>query len=64
MYANHEGDIYLALVHDVFGHWTLTKAKLKEIAKVKLEGLNCYDEAAAIKIIAGTCRSMGVDVID
>jgi N utilization substance protein B len=28
VYANHEGDIYLALVHDVFGHWTLTKSKL------------------------------------
>lgn len=30
VYAHHEGDIYLALVHDVFGHWTLTKGKLKE----------------------------------
>ncbi len=30
VYARHEGDIYLALVHDVFGHWTLTKGKLEE----------------------------------
>ncbi len=29
VYALHEGDIYLALVHDVFGHWTLTKGKLE-----------------------------------
>jgi len=29
VYAHHGGDIYLALVHDVFGHWTLTKGKLK-----------------------------------
>lgn len=29
VYAHHEGDVYLALVHDVFGHWTLTKGKLK-----------------------------------
>jgi len=30
VYAHHEGEIYLALVHDVFGHWTLTKGHLDE----------------------------------
>ncbi len=40
----------------------LTRAQLVEIAKVKMEGLNCYDEEAAIRTIAGTARSMGVDV--
>lgn len=30
VYARHENDIYLALVHDVFGHWTLTKGKFEE----------------------------------
>lgn len=30
VYARHEGEIYLALVHDIFGHWTLTKGKLEE----------------------------------
>ncbi|MDO8590281.1 MAG: transcription antitermination factor NusB [bacterium] len=29
VYARHGGDIYLALVHDVFGHWTLAKGKLE-----------------------------------
>ncbi len=29
VYAHHKKDIYLALVHDVFGHWTLTKGKLE-----------------------------------
>ena len=29
VYAKHEGEIYLALVHDVFGHWTLCKGKLE-----------------------------------
>lgn len=29
VYAKEGGDIYLALVHDVFGHWTLTKGKLE-----------------------------------
>lgn len=30
VYAKHEGDIYLALVHDVFGFWTLSKGKLQD----------------------------------
>jgi len=28
VYSHHKGDIYVALVHDVFGHWTLTKGKI------------------------------------
>ena len=28
VFAKHEGDIYLALVHDIFGHWTLSKGKI------------------------------------
>lgn len=30
VYAHHEGQYYLALVHDVFGHWTLSKGKVEE----------------------------------
>lgn len=30
VYARHENNIFLALVHDVFGHWTLTKGRLGE----------------------------------
>jgi transcription antitermination protein NusB len=30
VYANHEGDTYLALVHDVFGFWTLSKGKIQD----------------------------------
>lgn len=29
-YCEHEGEIYFGLVHDVFGHWTLSKGGLKE----------------------------------
>lgn len=29
VYAKENGDTYLALVHDIFGHWTLTKGKLE-----------------------------------
>src|SRR3989344_7646028 len=28
VYAKNKGEIYLALVHDIFGHWTLSKGKL------------------------------------
>jgi len=41
----------------------LTKAQVYEIARTKMSDLNCYDEEAAFKIVAGTARSMGVDVI-
>ncbi len=30
VYARHEGDVYLALVHDIFGHWTLSKGHIEE----------------------------------
>ncbi|MFZ2886808.1 MAG: transcription antitermination factor NusB [Minisyncoccia bacterium] len=28
VYAKHEGDTYLAFVHDIFGHWTISKGKI------------------------------------
>ena len=40
----------------------LTKAQVREIAEVKQPDLNANDLDAASKIIAGTARSMGVDV--
>ena len=42
----------------------ITKAQLKKLGEEKLKDLNAYDVDAAVKILAGTCRSMGVDVID
>jgi len=30
VYAREASDVYLALVHDIFGHWTLSKGKLQE----------------------------------
>ena len=35
VYAEHEGNIYLALVHDIFGHWTLSKGKIEENESVE-----------------------------
>src|SRR4051812_30229493 len=41
---------------------TLSKAQLKEIAEKKMPDLNANDVDAAMKIIAGTARNMGVDI--
>ena len=41
---------------------TITKAQVKEIAEQKMADLNANDINAAMKIIEGTARSMGVDV--
>ena len=42
----------------------ITKAQLKEIAETKMPDLNAANIDAAISMIAGTCRSMGVEVVD
>ena len=41
---------------------TITKAQLEEIAKLKMPDLNAASVEAAMSMIAGTCRSMGVKV--
>jgi len=41
----------------------ITQAQLREIAQVKLEDLSAHDLDEAAKIIAGTARSMGVEVV-
>jgi large subunit ribosomal protein L11 len=40
----------------------LSKAKLREIAETKMPDLNANDVDAAMKMIAGTARSMGVEI--
>ena len=40
----------------------LTKKQISEIAARKMKDLNARDESAAVKIIAGTARQMGVEV--
>ena len=54
VYAKHDGQYYLALVHDVFGHWTLSKGHIeqdpspeegvKRVVKEEL-GIECMVEA-------------------
>jgi large subunit ribosomal protein L11 len=40
----------------------ITRKQLEEIAKVKMPDLNCHDLDAAVRMIAGSARQMGVDV--
>jgi large subunit ribosomal protein L11 len=40
----------------------LPVAKVQEIAEMKMADLNCNDIEAAIKIISGTARSMGIEI--
>jgi large subunit ribosomal protein L11 len=42
---------------------TITQDQLRQIAERKMKDLNANDVDAAAKIIAGTARSMGVDVV-
>jgi large subunit ribosomal protein L11 len=40
----------------------VTRAQLEEIASTKMEDLTATDMDAAVRTIAGTARSMGIDV--
>ena len=40
----------------------VTRAQLEEIAKTKVEDLNANDVDHAIRMVAGTARSMGIEV--
>jgi len=42
----------------------ITRSQLKEIAETKMPDLNAANIDTAISMIAGTCRSMGVEVVD
>ncbi|MGK0177080.1 MAG: large subunit ribosomal protein L11 [Zhongshania aliphaticivorans] len=42
----------------------VTRKQILEIIEIKKDDLNANDEEASFKIIAGTARSMGLDVID
>ena len=43
---------------------SITKAQLKEIAETKLPDLNAYTVEKAMKIVEGTARNMGIEVVD
>jgi large subunit ribosomal protein L11 len=43
---------------------TVTKKQVREIAEIKMPDLNANDIEAAMSMIAGTARSMGITVVD
>ena len=43
---------------------TITKAQVREIAELKMPDLNAASVEAAMSMIEGTCRSMGVTVVE
>lgn len=43
---------------------TVTQAQVRSIAEQKLPDLNAYELDAAERIVAGTARSMGIDIVD
>jgi len=42
----------------------ITKAQLMEVVKAKIEDLNTNDEEQAAKILAGSARSMGIEITE
>jgi large subunit ribosomal protein L11 len=42
----------------------ITKEQLMKIVELKIDDLNTNDKEQAAKIIAGSCRSMGVEIVD
>ncbi len=42
----------------------VTRKQVEEIANLKKADMNCRDLEAAVKVISGTARSMGIEVVD
>ena len=42
----------------------ISSEQVREIAEMKREDLNARDIEAAVRIIAGTARSMGIEIVD
>ncbi len=43
---------------------TVTSSQVREIAEIKRPDLNAHDVEMAMRIVAGTARSMGIDVVE
>lgn len=50
VYAWHEGDMYLAFVHDIFGHWTISKGKIEQGEDVKQGAIREIKEEMGLDI--------------
>lgn len=50
VYAEHDGDMYLALVHDIFGHWTLSKSKVRPEETVEDGAVRALQEEVGLPV--------------
>ncbi len=50
VYAEEDGQMYLALVHDIFGHWTLSKGKIEEGEDIKEGAVRSLKDEIGIDI--------------
>jgi transcription antitermination protein NusB len=50
VYAEHEGQMYFALVHDIFGHWTLSKGKIEESESVEAGAIRELKEETGLTV--------------
>lgn len=50
VYAQHDGQMYFALVHDIFGHWTLSKSKVKESEAVEQGAIRALHEEVGLPV--------------
>jgi large subunit ribosomal protein L11 len=41
----------------------IPRNKVEEIAKTKMQDLNAHNMSAAVRMVEGTARSMGIDVV-
>lgn len=53
IYARHEGQYYLALVHDVFGHWTLSKGHIENDATPQEGVMRVVKEELGLEGVVG-----------
>ena len=50
VYAEHDGETYLALVHDIFGHWTLSKSKVTDEETVEEGAVRALQEEIGLPV--------------
>ena len=53
-------DMYYILIDEV--QYAISKEELRKIAEYKMPDLNCNDVEAAMKVVAGQARNMGIEI--
>lgn len=54
VYTEHEGQMFFALVHDIFGHWTLSKSKVREEETVEAGAIRALNEEIGLPVTIET----------